>query len=62
MKNGLESCPFCGKETVKVVDRLDFVEGVVTKYMVKCSECGAQTKECATNYEAIELWNMRAGK
>lgn len=60
MDNGLKKCPFCGSEQAKVVDKLDILGGVSTKYYVRCSDCGAQTKEVASRYEAIEIWNKRA--
>lgn len=59
MKNGLKECPFCGCEDVKLLDKFDFTNGAVKKYLIKCSGCGAQTKECDTNFDAFDCWNLR---
>lgn len=62
MKNGLKECPFCGKDDQKLMDRFDFTNGAKKKYSVLCSDCGAQTKDCDSSFEAIDCWNMRNGK
>ena len=51
----LERCPCCnGKARTAIPARryFDF-------YIVVCTECGLQTKECNSEERAVELWNRR---
>lgn len=59
MTNGLEKCPFCGRETAKLQERFNFLTGAKKLYYIQCSSCGALTRECETNFEAFEIWNTR---
>lgn len=52
----LKSCPHCNGN-----GRIVSVSGFKSdRYRVVCEECGASTRECETEQEAVSAWNMRA--
>ena len=53
----LKSCPHCNGN-----GRIVSVSGFKSdRYRAVCEECGASTRECETEQEAVSAWNMRAG-
>lgn len=53
----LKSCPHCNGS-----GRIVSVSGFKSdRYRAVCEECGASTRECETEQEAVSAWNMRAG-
>lgn len=52
----LKSCPHCNGN-----GRIVSVSGFKSdRYRAVCEECGASTRECETEQEAVSAWNMRA--
>lgn len=65
MRDSLKPCPFCG--TIAHITQLK--GGKFPRYSVCCSnpKCFASKSSCFgkkyySEYEAIEMWNMRAEK
>lgn len=53
----LKSCPHCNGN-----GRIVSVSGFKSdRYRAVCEQCGASTRECETEQEAVSAWNMRAG-
>ena len=51
----LKSCPHCNGN-----GRIVSVSGFKSdRYRAVCEECGASTRECETEQEAVSAWNMR---
>ena len=52
----LKSCPHCNGN-----GRIVSVSGFKSdRYKIICEQCGASTRECETEQEAVSAWNMRA--
>lgn len=52
----LKSCPHCNGN-----GRIVSVSGFKSdRYRAVCEQCGASTRECETEQEAVSAWNMRA--
>lgn len=52
----LKSCPHCNGN-----GRIVSVSGFKSdRYRAVCEECGASTRECETEQEAVSAWNRRA--
>lgn len=52
----LMTCPHCNGS-----GRIVSVSGFKSdRYRVVCEQCGASTRECETEKEAVSAWNMRA--
>lgn len=52
----LKLCPHCNGS-----GRIVSVSGFKSdRYRVVCEQCGASTRECDTEQEAVSAWNMRA--
>lgn len=52
MMTKLKPCPFCGGEAA--------IEGI-QYFIVKCTECGAETRGDKPKARAIAQWNRRVG-
>ena len=52
----LLNCPFCkdGEPKTQVYEG-----GLINTHYIECRECGARTRLCVTNAEAVTTWNMR---
>lgn len=55
MTEELKPCPFCNGDGELVRDELHMMRG----YIVKCSDCGAQTMYYKTKSDAVGVWNNR---
>ena len=73
----IKNCPFCGSEgeLIKTTTGIDHTGIIQHTYKVKCKECEAETRTCASRIfqdeegvvnidangaiDAITLWNMR---
>lgn len=74
----IKNCPFCGSkgELIKTTTSIDYAGIIQHTYKVKCKECDAETRTCASRIfqdeegvvnidangaiDAITLWNRRA--
>ena len=50
--NGLNSCPFCGSTHVG--------DAGLWRHVIKCYDCGAQSKPNSKWEEAVNSWNTRS--
>jgi Lar family restriction alleviation protein len=56
------SCPFCGSGADQlVVERWSDEDDPDASYHVECLKCGCNGPEAATQAEAAQKWNARAG-
>jgi Lar family restriction alleviation protein len=58
------NCPFCGSENINI-DLLcanPHPTSVKQQYRMKCRDCGAATRWCATEEDAGAAWNRRSAK
>lgn len=53
-----KNCPFCG---VKGILRNTY-DDIKPKYYVECIACGARTRYCMTEKEALDAWYLRVEK
>lgn len=63
MKEQIKKCPFCGSGRGESKDVFDSLRNdgskVNLRHVVRCFDCGAQTREFGSAAAAIERWNTR---
>lgn len=56
-RNYIKPCPFCGYEA-RVIEQ---EESGYKNFYVLCNHCGCRTMNFASEFEAINIWNVRTG-
>ena len=58
-KTTLKPCPFCGTESVDLMETLSGIGGLDGEYYISCWCCGAEGGKENTRKEAKITWNCR---